>query len=37
MALSRHAMERSDVRMDKYVPGLVRPDDLAKWKELSSD
>jgi hypothetical protein len=37
LALRRHAPERRDVGMDEFVASLVKPEDLAKWKQYGEE
>ena len=37
LSLRRHALERRDIGMDEFIAGLLRPEDLAAWRELARD
>ncbi|WP_373513754.1 hypothetical protein [Persicitalea sp.] len=37
LALRRHILERRDVGMDEFVARLLKPEDLAKWKQYGEE
>lgn len=37
LPLLRHVMERRDVGMDEFVAGLLKQEDLDKWKQYGDD